>query len=168
MRRALALLVACAALLTVCSEYRTVERSSDRAALTDHDVADPENDELRAGQGNGAEVISLQTGENVSAVLPAPFVLYPGAHVLSTTRVERGKGRYVKVDFTTGDGRATLLGFYRQQGRRAGMAPQVEVASDTITTIGGRSADGHSHFSLRATDAGDLTEASLTVVTGFE
>lgn len=145
-----------------------IERSSDPAAIAGHDESDPENGEIRARRGSNAGGITLQTGENVPAVLPAPFVLYPGAHVLGTTRVERGKGRYVTVDFTTRDERATLLGFYRQQARRAGMAPQVEVVSDTITTIGGRSADGRSHFSLRATDAGDLTEASLTIAVGFE
>lgn len=174
MRRAFALLIGLAALLTVCSQYRVGEptriaRARDNGADIGTYAVDPEDGAITASNIDGSGVATiLRSGKTVPAVLPLPFRLYPEAQVLHTTSVEQGEGRYITVDFITPDDRATVLGFYRQQAARAGIDTQIDVPGDVITTIGGRSADGSSHFSLRAADKDEQTLASLTIVTGFE
>ena len=146
-----------------------MDRAREAGAAVGTFSIDPEDGGITASNIDGSGVTTiLRSGETVPADLPRPFTRYPDARILRTTSVEQGDGRYVTVDFTSPDDRATVLGFYRQQAARAGIETQIDVRGADTTTIGGRSADARSHYSLRATRKGNITEASLIVVLGFE
>ncbi len=137
-------------------------------ALGSYDI-DPQSGEVRATHTDAAGVTTtMRAGERVEARLPEPFSLYPGASVTKTTRVEKGDGAFVTVEFTTPDEREKVVEYYRQQARDAGIEPEVEVSAGATTTLGGENRDQKSSFALQVTRVSVLTEGQVSIASGFD
>lgn len=136
--------------------------------LGSYDI-DPESGEVRATHTDEAGVTTtMRAGEKVTAGLPDPFTLYPGATVTNTTRVEQGEGAFVTIEFTTPDERQRVVEFYRKQLRDAGIEPEVEVSAGATTTLGGENRNKRARFALQVTRVTALTEGQVSVANGFD
>ena len=125
---------------------------------------DPESGEVRATHTDAVGVTTtLRAGDKVDPRYPEPFTLYPGARITNTMLVDRGEGTAVIVEFATVDARDDVIQFYREQARKAGIEPDIEVAAGPTTTLGGTSGDGELRFALQVTQMSPLTEGQLSV-----
>ncbi len=85
---------------------------------------------------------TLRTGENVPVDLPAGFVIFPDAKVISNTVVkdEETKGAILMMesDATVQE----MINFYREKAQAANIEISMDVATKTGKIIGGNRADG--------------------------
>ena len=136
--------------------------------LGSYDI-DPESGEVRATHTDASGVTTtMRAGEKVTARLPDPFSVYPGATVTNTTRVNQGKGAFVTIEFTTPDDREKVVEFYRKQLGDAGIQPEVEVSAGATTTLGGENRQKRTSFALQVTRVSALTEGQVSVANGFD
>jgi hypothetical protein len=122
------------------------ETGATRASITNEDGTTI----LRAGDGSEGEVAELPTG----------FTVYPDAEIRSTVEVGRGERRSVTMTLASDAPPADMIAFYRAEA--AGVAVDVELATDTLSMVGGRAEDG-THFTFQAAREEDETVGQLTV-----
>ena len=124
------------------------ETGAKRASITNEDGTTI----LRAGDGSEGEVAELPTG----------FTVYPDAEIRSTVEVGRGERRSVTMTLASDAPPADMIAFYRAEAEAAGVAVDVELATDTLSMVGGRAEDG-THFTFQAAREEDETVGQLTV-----
>ena len=111
--------------------------------------------------------VNVQSGANVAVDLPMGFSLYPGAKVVSNTKVAQADGSGALLVLESSASAADMVGFYRKQAESAGIKIAMEMNTNGTQMIAGESADGKSTFSFTATPGGDTTTAQLTVGAGM-
>ncbi len=97
---------------------------------------------------------AMQSGPGVDAELPDGFKLYPGATVVSNTKIKHNEGSNVSVMMTTPDSADAVLAFYRPQAAAAGIEISTEYKNQASTMIGGQDEAG-SAFVLQVTPGSD-------------
>ena len=171
MGRTFPLIMASCLALAGCGE--TQEPSEAEVAAEDAKpigsyTVDPETGEVRAvhTDGDGTRT-TLAAGRTVDPVLPAPFVLPPGATIESVTRVEQGEGRLVTIVFTSALDRNALAEFYRGLADEAGFSVTSDIPGESALVLAGEDVDEGTTFAatIRASDGG--SEAELTVSAGI-
>lgn len=175
MRRTLSSLWLSALLLSACNSADNIGNADKNEGDNDniepvgsYDI-DPASGEVRATHTDANGVTTtMRAGKDVPPDLPEPFLLYPGAQVTGTTRVDHGEGAFVTLDFTTSDERAQVVEYYREQALEAGIDPEVEIDGTNATTLGGENREDGISFTLSVTKEGSMTEAQLSVARGFE
>ncbi len=127
---------------------------------------DPESGETFASIDTGDGIATMRSGENVPAVLPVGFSVFPDANVINSTQVVRGEGenavRVVLIVMESTASPAQMAEFYRRQAAAAGIAPELELATESGHMIAGRALGGSS-FSFNAIREGGVTDAQLMV-----
>lgn len=160
-------------LLSACDDADKDGRLNDGGSenvepVGSYDI-DPASGEVRATHTDvGGVTTTMRAGKDVPPDLPEPFLLYPGAQVTGTTRVDQGDGAFVTLDFTTSDERARVVEYYREQALEAGIDPEVEIRGTNATTLGGENRGEGISFTLSVTREASVTEAQLSVARGFE
>ena len=130
-----------------------------------HYVVDPETGATRASITNedGTTILRTADGEEgAEAELPTGFTLYPDADLRSTVIVGRGERRSVTMTLASDTPPADMIAFYRAEAEAAGVAVDVELATDALSMIGGRGEDG-THFTFQAAREDNETVGQLTV-----
>lgn len=158
--------------LSACKNAENDEDSSTSTEMSEpvgsYDI-DPRTGEISATHTDAAGITTtMRAGETVEARFPDPFTVYPSARITNTTRVEKGEGAFVTVEFTSPDPRMDIVEFYRAQAKTAGIDPDIEVDGGETTTLGGENLNGQVSFALQVTRVGDLTEGQLSVASGFD
>ena len=160
-------------LLSACSSSEEGDEATDSdteaaEALGSYDI-DPESGEVRATHTDEAGVTTtMRAGKKVPPDLPEPFLPYPDAEIVSTTRVDQDSGVFVALDFTTSDQREQVVAYYREQALDAGIAPEVEITGEDATTLGGENRSRGISFTLNVSGEAGRTRAQLSVASGFE
>lgn len=107
--------------------------------------------------------LHIQSGTGAEADLPRGYSLYPGAKVLSSTRMDRGGGKQgVQVTMQSKASAADMTAFYRKQAEAAGIDIKLEMKTGQGTMISGQAENGDV-FSFNANPGDDGTVGSLTV-----
>ena len=130
-----------------------------------HYVVDPETGATRASITNedGTTILRARDGsEGKVAELPTGFTVYPDAEIRSTVEVGRGERRSVTMTLASDAPPADIIAFYRAEAEAAGVAVDVELATDTLSMVGGRAEDG-THCTFQAAREEDETVGQLTV-----
>lgn len=109
----------------------------------------------------GESAVTLRSGPRVPIRLPPGFTLYPGATVLTNTRVERGGVERTLVRFQTSATLDILVEFYQAQASRAGASLSLGLAGRDHASIGGKLRSG-TVFALSARRMGGKTRAELS------
>lgn len=159
-------------LLSACSKSDEGESAGGEAesaeALGSYDI-NPESGEVRATHTDAAGVTTtMRAGKDVPVELVDPFLPYPGAELVTTTRVDQGDGSFVTLDFTTPDNRNQVVAFYRELALDAGIEPEIDISGENSTTLGGENRDSRISFTLSVRSDGNRTEGQLSVASGFE
>lgn len=130
---------------------------------------DPQSGETVARIDTGEGIATMRSGENVPAVLPAGFTVFPGATVIDSTLVTRGSnaegkeaGSGALVLFESTASPAEMAEFYRRQAVQAGIDPELELRAEGWHMIAGKSPGGV-RFSFNASTDGEVTDAQLMV-----
>ena len=130
---------------------------------------DAEDGTVRATHRDGTGLTTtMEAGQRVSASLPDPFALYPGATVTNTTVVQQGKGTLVVIEFETPDPRDRIVEYYRAAASRAAIEPDVDIEAGATTTLAGSNNKDRMRFALQVTRAGKLTTGQINVSTGLD
>lgn len=161
------IMVAAAAALASCGTEKsgTFETGDGEKGSYTVDSADGEtNVTIKTDDGE----IAMQSGPGVAADLPDGFTLYPGATVVTNTRLKHNEGTNVSVMMTTSASAEEVLAFYRPQAAAAGIEIMTEYKNPGSTMIGGQDDSGRA-FVLHVTPGtdGDTTvNLSLTTTAG--
>lgn len=108
---------------------------------------------------------AMQSGPGVAADLPDGFTIYPGATVVSNTKLKHNEGSNVSVMMTTPASAEEVLAFYRPQAAAAGIDITTEYKNQASSMIGGQDEAG-SAFVLHVTPGSDgETTVNLSVTT---
>ena len=101
-----------------------------------------------------------------NAELPAGFSTYPGAQIVTSSRIEAADGSGTLVVMHSADSREDVIAFYREQAEAAGVVlANVEEINDTVLVLRGQGPDGID-FGVGASPGRDGgTEIQLTVGT---
>ncbi len=157
----LALLVSCAALAACGSEQSGTFQTDDGETGT-YSV-DQSNGEGSISVKTDDGEFTMQSGADVDAELPEGFSLYPGATVLSNTRISHEEGSNVSVLMSTDASAEEVLAFYRPQIDSAGIDVKTEFKNQASTMIGGDDGAGNT-FVLNVTPGDDgMTAVNLSV-----
>ena len=162
--RAFTTLTATAALalgLAACSSEQSGTIEGDDGETGDYSI-DTQTGEATATITTEDGTVTLRSGESVPVDLPAGFTVYPGAKITGNTTVNQGDGSGTIVTLTTSDSAKQVADFYRDQAEKAGIAIQMNMATNGGQIVGGQSEDGLT-FSLLATPTPDGSSAQLTV-----
>ena len=100
------------------------------------------------------------------AELPAGFSTYPGAQIVTSSRIEAADGSGTLVVMHSADSRDDVIAFYREQAEAAGVVlADVEEINDTVLVLRGQGPDGID-FGVGASPGRDGgTDIQLTVGT---
>lgn len=109
----------------------------------------------------GEAAATFRSGAKVPVSLPPGFTLYPGAEVVSNTRVERGGVQRVLVVFKTPDPLDKVMLFHRGQAEAAGVGLTVDLAGKDRASLAGHGIRGVA-FALTAQRQGGGTRAELS------
>ena len=156
--------IAALSLLAACGASED-ERPRDDTQPKGHYVVDPETGATRASITNEDGTTILRTadgGEGAEAELPTGFTLYPDADIRSTVTVGRGERRSVTMTLASDASPEEMIAFYRAQAERAGVTVDVQLATDTLSMIGGMAEDG-TRFTFQAAREDSGTVGQLTV-----
>ena len=127
---------------------------------------DAETGETRASITTEDGTTTMVAGENVAADLPDGFTLYPGAEVISTINIGRGKGQGVMLSFASDDPSEDLVAFYRKQAEEAGVKIEMVLETGRMTMIGGEG-PGNTQMTFQTDSEGSRTTGQLTVSRGL-
>ncbi len=137
----LVLLVSCAALAACGSEQSGTFQTEDGETGTyTVDQSDGEGSiSVKTDDGE----FTMQSGADVDAELPEGFSLYPGATVLSNSKISHSEGSNVSVMMSTDATAEEVLAFYRPQIYAAGIEVKTEFKNQGSTMIGGDDGAGN-------------------------
>jgi hypothetical protein len=107
-------------------------------------------------------VATLRSGERVPVALPDGFSVYPGAEVLTNTRVDHGGGEGNMLTMRSDDSPAEVTAFYRDQAEKAGIDLEVQMNAGETQMLAGRG-PREQVFSLNASDESGRTMVQLMV-----
>ncbi len=107
-------------------------------------------------------VTRLASGTDIPITLPPGFTQFPGSEAVENVRVEAGEGSRILLTMTSDRPLTEIAAHYRAEAEEAGIAIDVDIASDGAITLAGRAADG-GRFSLHARREGEGTRAQLSV-----
>ena len=156
--------IAALSLLAACSASED-EQPREDTQPKGHYVVDPETGATRASITNEDGTTILRTrdgGEGAEAELPRGFTVYPDADIRSTVTVGRGERRSVTMTLASDASPEDMIAFYRAQAEGAGVTVDVQLATDTLSMIGGMAEDG-TRFTFQAAREDSGTVGQLTV-----
>lgn len=93
---------------------------------------------IRTDEGS----LNIRSGRNVDVDLPAGFDIYPGATVVSNTRVEHDDGSSSSVTITSSASPEKIVDYYRDKAASAGIEISTEIRNRDAVMIGGESDSG--------------------------
>lgn len=131
-------------------------------------TADADGDAVNIDMtGPNGETVAVRGGDAASADLPDGFTAYPGATVVTSTKVGTSDGGGTLLVMTTKDSAAEVTGFYRSQAEAAGVHISNEMTANGMQLIAGEGAGGLA-FSVSASPGGDgVTTVQLTIGLGL-
>ncbi|AKH42167.1 hypothetical protein FHS61_003067 [Altererythrobacter atlanticus] len=116
--------------------------------------------------GPDGEEVNISSGQGGEADMPAGFELYPGARVVSNTKINQGPAQGTMVMMQSSDAPAELVKFYREQAENAGIEIEMELKTGDGQMISGKDQTGTA-FSFNANPAGEGTNGQLIVGSGM-
>ncbi|WP_374406099.1 hypothetical protein [Pelagerythrobacter sp.] len=108
----------------------------------------------------------MRSGADVPVDLPRGFSIFPGAEVASNTVFDQAGSKGALLTMESDAPAAEMIAFYRRQAEAAGIELELNLDTDTMQMIGGKSADG-SPFSFTATKGEGGTTGQLMVGEAF-
>lgn len=142
------------------SESGTVETEDGEVA---YEVDRGDGETTATFTGENGEEMTFRTGADDDVELPSGFTLYPGATVLSSTRVDSGEGGGTMVSMQVDAAPDEVVAFYREQAESAGVEIRMEMNAGDTRIVGGEG-EGGLVFSINASPVdGGGTTAQLTV-----
>jgi hypothetical protein len=131
-------------------------------------TADADGDAVNIDMtGPNGETVAVRGGDAASADLPEGFSVYPGATVVTSTKVGTSDGGGTLLVMTTDASAAEVTGFYRSQAEAVGVSISNEMTANGMQLIAGEGAGGLA-FSVSASPGGDgVTTVQLTVGRGL-
>ena len=148
-------------LLAACGSQETGTFTGDDGETGQYTI-DTQTGETTATIETDDGTATLRSGANVPVDLPAGFTVYPGAEIVSNTVVQQGEGSGSLVTMSTSASPAEVAAHYKAEAEAAGVAIQMEMATNGAQIVGGESEDGLT-FSIIASPSEDGTTAQLTV-----
>ena len=128
-------------------------------------ILDSEGDGSVATVTTAEGTVSVQTGENVEADLPAGYTLYPGAKVLTVTNVDGTGHKGTLVVMESPDSPEDIATFYRKQAEAAGIEVEMDMTVSEGRMLGGKGTDDRV-FSLNTSRSKDVSSIQLMVGRG--
>lgn len=123
---------------------------------------DPSGDGVTASLETADGTATMRSGADVPIDLPQGFTIFPGAEVVTNTVFDQAGSKGALVTMRSDAAPAELVAFYRRQADAAGVEIELNMDTDTMQMIGGKSADG-SPFSFTATKEPAGTTGQLMV-----
>ena len=157
---------AAALLLAGCGPDRSGTFESDSGETGSYSV-DASGEEVTATIETAEGAARVQSGADVPVDLPQGFSIYPGAEIVTNTVFEQAGSKGALVTMESDAAAAEMIAFYRKQAESAGIEIELNLDTDTMQMIGGKSADG-SPFSFTATKQADGATGQLMVGEAFQ
>ena len=162
----LAIAGAAALLLAGCGSERSGMFETEGGETGAYSV-DASGEEITATIKTPEGSATMQSGADVPVDLPRGFSIYPGAEIVTNTVFEQAGSKGALVTMESDAAAAEMIAFYRKQAEGAGIEIELNLDTDTMQMIGGKSADG-SPFSFTATKQAEGTTGQLMVGEAFE
>ncbi|MEM6858258.1 MAG: hypothetical protein AAF559_10330 [Pseudomonadota bacterium] len=153
--------VAALGLLSACGPQESGTFTSEDGESGEYTI-DTETGEATATIETDEGTATMRSGSNVPVDLPAGFSVYPGARVLTNTIVNQAAGSGALVTMMSDDSPEAVAAFYKQQAEDAGIAIQMDMATNGGKILGGQSQGGLT-FSMIASPGSEGTTVQLTV-----
>jgi hypothetical protein len=154
---------AAAALLAGCGSEQSGTNGDDGGEISvAHDDGEGSATAI-AGRSDGN--VRVESGSDVPIDLPDGFSIYPGAEVVTNTVFDEGDSKGALVTMESDASAEAMVEHYRRQAEGAGVEIELNLTTDTMAMIGGKSADG-SPFSFTATREGGAAKTTGQLMVG--
>ena len=157
--------VALSLALPSCGGDREGTVETDEGEL-DYAIDQSDGDTEIRFRGSDDEEVTIHSGSQAEADLPAGYDIYPGAQIVSNATINQTDGQGSVVVMTSADSAADMVKYYRRQAEAAGIEIEMEMTTNGSSLIGGESADGAT-FSFNASPGENGTTAQLVVGRGM-
>lgn len=112
---------------------------------------------------HGEAPATFRSGPQVPVLLPEGITAYPGGRIVENTVVERGRAQHMLLVTETPDPVAQVTAFYREQLRRARIAPSLDIGTERHAGLGGAlPAGGELVIAIREENGSTRIEISVS------